>query len=26
MWWISGSASTNIAGFGGCAIAYPPYF
>jgi len=24
--WISGSASTNVAGFGGCAAAYPPYY
>jgi hypothetical protein len=24
--WISGSASTNVAGFGGCATAYPPTF
>jgi hypothetical protein len=23
--WISGSASTNVVGFGGCAAAYPPY-
>jgi hypothetical protein len=23
--WISGSASTNVASFGGCAAAYPPF-
>jgi len=24
--WISDSASANVAGFGGCAVAYPPYY